>query len=151
MYEDDPIRVFVAHDFREREDYLRVFEFLESVERFFYLNVSKPENIPTAGGKDAIRNELISQIRQSEAVIVNASFYLDKTDLAEYEMLVAEANDKPIIALKAFGATEETPQALVDRAAEHIPWNEREIVDSLKRQARHEETSRWETIEFTLD
>jgi hypothetical protein len=151
VYENDPIRVFVAHNFRESDEYLRVFEFLESVERFFYVNVSKPENVPTSGGMEAIKDEYISQIKESEAIIVNASFYIANPDLAEYQMLVAEANNKPIIALMAFGAMHDTPQALIDKAAEHVPWNEREIVDALKRQARHEDTARWETIEFTLD
>ena len=44
--EDNPIRVFVTHTFEESNDYLRVFEFLESVDNFFYLNVSKPDNVP---------------------------------------------------------------------------------------------------------
>jgi hypothetical protein len=35
--ESNPIRVFVTHAFQETDDYLRVFEFLESVDRFFYL------------------------------------------------------------------------------------------------------------------
>jgi len=151
VYENDPIRVFVAHNFRESDDYLRVFEFLESVERFFYVNVSKPENVPKSGSMEAIKDEYIRQIKESEAIIVNASFYIAKPDLAEYQMLVAEANNKPIIALMSFGAMHDTPQPLIDKAAEHVPWNEREIVDALKRQARHEDTARWETIEFTLD
>jgi G3E family GTPase len=151
VYEKDPIRVFVAHGFRESDDYLRVFEFLESVERFFYINVSKPENIPQSGGIDSIKDELISQIKESEAIIVNTSFYVEKPDLANFEMVVAEANNKPIIALKSFGGMLDTPEPLIERAAEHVPWNEREIVDALKRQARHEDTARWETIEFTLD
>ena len=62
MYENNPIRVFVTHTFSENDDYLRVFEFLESVDRFFYLNVSKPENVPTTGGMEAIKDELIRQI-----------------------------------------------------------------------------------------
>jgi hypothetical protein len=128
-----------------------VFEFLESVERFFYINVSKPENIPQSGGIDSIKDELISQIKESEAIIVNTSFYVEKPDLANFEMVVAEANNKPIIALKSFGGMLDTPEPLIERAAEHVPWNEREIVDALKRQARHEDTARWETIEFTLD
>jgi hypothetical protein len=66
----NPIRVFVAHTFRESDDYLRVFEFLESVERFFYVNVSRPEDIPTAGGMQAIKDELRAQIEQAEALIV---------------------------------------------------------------------------------
>ena len=151
MSEDNPIRVFVAHNFQQSDDYLRVFEFLESVERFFYLNVSKPEEMPDTGGMDAIKEALINQIKECEAVIVPASFYLEQNDLARFEMDVAEANEKPLIVIRPFGGVAETPQELHDRVKEHIEWNEREIVDALKRQARLEDTSRWETIEFTLD
>jgi len=47
--ENNPITVFASHSFEESDDYLRVFEFLESVDNFYYLNVSKPENIPQSG------------------------------------------------------------------------------------------------------
>lgn len=151
MSEDNPIRVFVTHNFQEADDYHRIFEFLESMERFFYLNVSKPENMPETGGLDAIKEELINQIKECEAVIVPAMFYMEQDDLARFQMDVAEANEKPIIAIRPFGGIAESPQDLVDRANEHIEWNDREIVDALKRQARLEDTSRWETIEFTLD
>ena len=151
MSEKNPIRVYVAHSFHESDDYLRVFEFLESVERFFYLNVSKPESVPESGGLDAIKEELINQIKECEAVIMPASLYMEHKDTARFQMDVAEANSKPIIAIRPFGGIAETPQELIDRVAEHIEWNEREIVDALKRQARLEDTSRWETIEFTLD
>jgi nucleoside 2-deoxyribosyltransferase len=149
--EANPIRVFVSHTFQESDDYLRVFEFLESVDRFFYLNCSKPENVPQSGGLESIKDELIAQIKECEAVIILASQYLEQTDLTKFQIDVAEANEKPVIAIRTFGGVTETPQELVERANEHIEWNEREMVDSLKRQARLEDTSRWETIEFTLD
>jgi len=79
--ERNPIRVFATHSFDESDDYLRVFEFLESVDRFFYLNVSKPENIPTTGGMEAIKDELIHQVKEAEAVIVLPSLYEQKSDL----------------------------------------------------------------------
>ena len=151
MYENDPIRVFVTHNFKESDDYLRVFEFLESVEKFFYLNVSKPENVPTGGGMEALKDELIAQIKLAESVIVPASSYLHLGDLIRYQLDVADANGIPVIAIKPFGGIEETPAELIERAAEHVPWNEREFVDALKRTARLEDTARWETVEFTLD
>ncbi|MDH3988843.1 MAG: hypothetical protein OEV34_06930 [Gammaproteobacteria bacterium] len=151
MSEDNPIRVFVTHNFQESDDYLRVFEFLESMENFFYLNVSKPEDMPDKGGMDAIKETLIAQIKESEAVIIPSLFYLEQNDLARFQMDVAEANELPMIAIRPFGGITESPQELVDRVNEHIEWNDREMVDSLKRQARLEDTSRWETIEFTLD
>lgn len=151
MSEDNPIRVFVSHSFQQSDDYLRLFEFLESMDHFYYLNCSKPENMPGSGGLDAIKDELIKQIKECEAVIILASQYLEQNDLTKFQMDVAEANEKPMIAVRPFGGVAESPQELVERVNEHIEWNEREIVDSLKRQARLEDTSRWETIEFTLD
>ena len=148
MSEDNPIRVYVTHNFMETVDYLRVFEFLESVERFFYLNTSKPENVPKSGGIDAIQYELITQIKECEAVIVLASLYDEQTDLVLYQMDVAEAHGKPLIAIRPFGGMQETSPALVERVNEHLDWNEREMVDSLTRQARLEDTSRWDVVDF---
>lgn len=146
--EDNPIRVFVTHSFKETPDYLRVFEFLESTERFFYLNTSKPENVPETGGMEAIKDELIAQIKEAEAVIILASMYMEQEDLVSYQMDVAEANEKPMIAIRPFGGVLETPEALVARVNEHINWNNREIVDAVRRQARLEDTTRWDVIDF---
>ena len=148
MSENNPIRVFVTHTFAETDDYLRVFEFLEANDNFFYLNVSKPENVPTSGGLDAIKEEFIAQIKESEAVIVLSTLYEEKTDLVKFQLDVAEANEKPIIAIRPFGGATDTPADLVERAGEHLEWNDREIVNSLKRQARLEDTSKWDVIDF---
>ena len=39
-------------------------------------------------------------------------------------------------------------EALAD---EIIEWNERSIADAIRRQARHEDTGRWDVIDFKLD
>lgn len=148
MSENNPIRVFVTHTFEETLDYLRVFEFLEAMDHFYYLNVSKPEKVPESGGIEAIKDELIAQIKESEAIIVLASLYSEKTKLVSFEMDVAEANGKPIIAIRPFGGVAESPADLVERVNENIEWNEREIANSLKRQARLEDTARWDVIDF---
>lgn len=148
MSEDNPIRVFVSHNFLEDDDYLRVFEFLEGVDRFFYLNCSKPENVPEAGGLEAAKEELINQIKESEAVIILATHFNDNTELVRFQMDAAEANGKPMIAIRPFGGVGESPQELVERVKEHIEWNEREIADALRRQARLEDTARWDVIDF---
>ena len=148
MSESNPIRVFATHSFEEGDDYLRLFEFLESVDRFYYLNVSKPENLPTTGGQQEIKDELIRQIKESEAVFVLSSTYETNRDLVHFMMDVAHANSIGMIAVKPFGGMLETPQELVERCSEHIEWNDREMVDALKRQARGEDTARYETIDF---
>ena len=148
MSEDNPIRVFVTHTFEESDDYLRVFEFLESDDRFYYLNVSKPENIPPGGGLEAIKDELIAQIKASEAVIILPTAFAQKGDLVTYMMDVADANNIGMIAVRPYGGMTETPQAIVDRVQEHIEWNNRELVDAIRRQGRGEDTARWEVIDF---
>ena len=148
MSEDNPIRVFVTHTFSETDDYIRVFEFLESVDRFFYLNVSKPENVPESGGLEAIKDELIAQIKACEAVVVLASLYAQEKEIVSFQLDVAEANDKPIIAIRPFGGMVETLPELVERAHSHIEWNERSMVDALKMRARLEDTARWDVLDF---
>ncbi len=148
MTEDNPIRMFVTHNFVEDDDYMRVFEFLEGVDRFFYMNCSKPENVPGSGGLEAIKDELISQIKTCEAVVVLATHYIENAELVSFQMDVAAANEKPMIAIRPFGGMVETPEALVERVKEHIDWNDREIADALRRQARLEDTARWDVIDF---
>lgn len=146
--ENKPITVFAAHAFEESDDYLRVFEFLESVDGFYYINVSRPENIPESGGLQAIKDELIEQIRAAEALFVLSSTYEQRPDIVKFIMDVAEANNKGMIAIRPFGVSAETPPELVERCQEHIQWNDREMADALRRQARGEDTARWEVLDF---
>lgn len=148
MSESNPITVFATHAFEESLDYLRVFEFLESVDRFYYINVSKPENVPKEGGLQAIKDELIAQIKESEAIIVVPDAYEAHSDLVKFMMDVAEANGKGMIAIRPFGGLRETPAEMEERCQETIDWNDREIADALRRQARGEDTSRWEVLDF---
>ena len=147
MSEHNPIRVFVTHSFSETENYLRVFEFLESVDRFYYLNVSQPDESPS-GGLQEVKDELIRQIKQAEAIFVLPDLFERQADLVTFMMDVADANNIPMIVIRPFGQVAETPMELIVRTKEHIEWNSREMVDALKRQARNEDTSRWEVIDF---
>jgi hypothetical protein len=66
-------------------------------------------------------------------------------------MNFAKSADRPIVAMENFGSTDPLPKAIKDLADEVSAWNERSLIDALRRQARHEETTRWDTIEFKLD
>ena len=148
MSEKKPIRVFVTHAFNESDDYLRVFEFLESVDRFFYLNVSKPENLPAEGGAEAIKDELITQIKEAEAFVVIADALEAQGDLVRYMMDVAEANDIGMMSIHPFGGVVDTPQDVVARVTDDLEWNARTIVDTITLLARGQETARWEVVDF---
>ena len=148
MSESNPYRVFVTHAFEETFDYLRVFEFLESVDRFYYLNRSKPENMPETGGLDAIKDELIEQIKEAEVIVVLPAVAEAQADLVRFQMDVADANKIGIIAMKHVGGLGDIPKDVEERAKEVVEWNEREMVDAIKRAGRGEDTQRWEVIDF---
>ena len=148
MSEQNPIRIFVTHAFDESDDYLRIFEFLECVDHFFYLNVSRPEDAPKTDSMEEIKDILMQQIKAAEAVITVPSLYESKPDLVNFMMDGADAAGKPMIVIRPFGGIAETPKELVERANEHIEWNAREIVDAIRRQARLEDTQRWDVVDF---
>ena len=46
MSQANPLRIFVTHLWENSDDYLRVFEYLESSRNFFYRNFSTPDQAP---------------------------------------------------------------------------------------------------------
>ncbi|HEX7080323.1 MAG TPA: TIR domain-containing protein [Gammaproteobacteria bacterium] len=142
--------MFVTHAFGQHDDYHRVFEYLEAASNFFYVNCSAPDRVPAAGGKEALKEELRNQIKNAEAVLVLSGLYLENRDWITYQMDAAQAMDLPLIALEPFGGLGKVPEEVAKRAAEVVGWNERSIVDAVRRQARHEETTRWDVIEFQM-
>jgi hypothetical protein len=150
MSAQNPIRVFVTHAFASHADYHRVFEYMETMPNFFYRNCSVPEHAPAAGGKEALKEEYRTQIKAAEVIVVLTSLYIENEYWTTYQMDAAQAINLPLVAIKPFGGTVKVPPEITKRAGEVVDWNEREIVDAVRRQARHEDTARWETIEFKL-
>jgi hypothetical protein len=150
MSEKNPIRVFVTHAFASHPDYHRVFEYLESSPNFFYRNCSVPDHPPATGGKEALKEEYRTQMKTAEVVVVLSSLYLDNEYWTTYQMDVAQANNLPLVVMEPFGVSTKVPAELAKRAAEVIGWDGRLIVDAIRRQARHEDTARWDVIEFKL-
>ena len=151
MSQRDPIRVFVTHCFEESDDYVRVFEYLESARNFYYRNCGNLAVTDLGRSQDAVREELRRQINAAEVVIALSSLYPQQHDLLVFQLHYSKASEKPVIFLPLFGREQpklKTLEGLIDQI---VSWDERALVDAVKRQARHEETSRWDTIEFKLD
>jgi hypothetical protein len=149
--ENNPIRLFVTHLFEPDESYFRVFEYLESQPNFFYTNLATPEKPPRSKEKEAIREDLRRQIADAEIVILLSSLYQRDPVLVEFQGLYAQSCEKPLIVMESFGTTEPVPAKLRAMADEVVPWNGREMGDAIRRQARHEDTTRWDVVEFKLD
>jgi hypothetical protein len=150
MSQANPVRLFVTHAWENSDDYLRVFEYLESARSFFYKNYSTPDKRPS-GDREALREDLRRQITPVEAVIALSSLHATQPDLFTFQLLYAQTRHTPVILLKPFGGSGEAPKEILDLADEVVAWDERALVDAIRRQARHEETTRWDTIEFKLD
>ena len=151
MSQSNPIKLFVSHAYEDDEDYFRVFEYLESDSNFYYQNYSTPDRRPATGDKEALREDLRKQIAPVEIVIVPSGLARKHGDLILFQMNFAKAADKPVLMLEPYGTQMQIPKALRDLADEVIEWNKRALIDSIRKQARHEDTQRWDTIEFKLD
>jgi hypothetical protein len=147
---NNPIRLFVTHNWQGNDDLSRVFEYLESARNFHYKSTTQ-EQAARPLGNEAQREALRRQIAPSEVIIVLAATYRMEPDLVLFQMNFAKAANRPIIAMENFGSSEPLPKAILDLADEVCPWNERALVDELRRQARHEDTHRWDTIEFKIE
>jgi hypothetical protein len=77
--------------------------------------------------------------------------YEKNQDMLTFQLLYAQASHKPVVLMKRFGSSVAVPKALADLANEVVDWDERALVDAVRRQARHEDTARWDTIEFKID
>jgi hypothetical protein len=146
----NPIRLFVTHTWVETDDYTRVFEYLEASGNFYYLNTGQPQ-AKRPIDKESQREDLRRQIAPCEVVVVVPGAYFVAPELVLFQMNFAKAADRPIVALEIFGSVDPLPKAIKDLADEVCAWNERNLIDALRRQARHQETTRWDTIEFKLD
>jgi hypothetical protein len=150
MSEKNPIRIYVTHAFATNSDYHRVFEYLEALPNFFYRNCSVPDHPPATGGKEGLKEEYRTQLKTAEVVIVLSSLYMENEYWTTYQMDAAQASNLPLVAMEPFGVNAKVPAELAKRAAEVVGWNERLMIDAVRRQARHEDTQRWDTIEFKL-
>jgi len=151
MSEKDPYKIFVTHAFQEHEEYARVFEFLESRDKFFYMNYSDPGGKPEFGGQEGMHEAIRTQIRPVEAVLFPVGVFAQDPRLIEFELNVAQAFEKPIIAIKSHGGTQALPRDALAAAKETVDWNDRMITDAVRRWGRGEDTAMWDVIEFDMD
>jgi len=151
MSQNDPIRVFTTHAWELSDDYLRVFEYLESARNFYYRNCSNPEQRPVDTSTEGLRDELRRQMADAEVVVALASLHGSHRDLMVFQLHFAKASNKPVILMPGFGFELPLPRAVTELIDSKGSWDERALVDAIRQQARHEETQRWDTIEFKID
>lgn len=150
MSEKNPVKLFVTHVFADHEEYSRVFEYLESRDNFFYVNFSNPDDGPV-GDSEAIQEAIRQQIKPVEVVLFPAAIASANQQLIDFQLKVAQAFDKPIIAIKAYGETHHLSDELLATATEVVEWNDRSITEAATRLARGGSSEPWDVIEFDMD
>jgi hypothetical protein len=151
MSQHEPFRIFVTHGWDESDDYLRVFEYLESARGFLYRNCAMPGVVSSSASSEIQRESLRGQIAKAEVVIALATQFATKSDLLVFEMTFAQASKKPVLLLRPFGASATLPRTLTDLANVVLDWDERALVDAIRELARGERSGRWDVIEFKPD
>ena len=123
MSQANPIQLFVTHGWDNSDDYLRVFEYLESANNFFYKNCSTPDHMP-AGDKEALRESLRKQIAPAEVVIALPSLAQNNRELLQFQMVFAQACNKPVVLMKNFGSDTPVAKVIAELANEIVDWDE---------------------------
>jgi hypothetical protein len=147
--ENNPFRIFPAHAWERDDDYLRLFEYLESTTNFFYRNVCDPDSSPAGESIAERRTRMLAAMKEAEVVLVAAGTYDTHRDWVDFAIAAAHAHDLPVIVLEHFGP-QDLPQALREQADKIVGWNSRTIEDAIRMAARHDDTKRFDTIEFDL-
>jgi hypothetical protein len=149
MTEENPFRIFPSHGWVRDDDYLRLFEYLESTTNFFYRNVCDPDSSPEGESVAERRARIVGAMKEAEVLLVMAGMYAEHRQWLDFEMQAALANQVPIVLIEHFGP-QEAPEALKAAAAQVVGWNSRSIEDAVRMQARADETKRFDVIEFDL-
>jgi hypothetical protein len=150
MSESNPIRLYAVHGWQQDEDYVRLFEYIESADNFFYRALSDPNAQSPKGDGAVARRALINDaLTQAECVVCTAGTWDRYNDWARFTVETARSLDVPVVAIEHFGP-KNMDIRLKGHAAETVGWDSRSIVDAIRREARHEDTTRFDMIEFDL-
>jgi hypothetical protein len=148
--QDSPIQIYISHRFAADEEYARVLEYLDGSRRFNYRLVSNPTVVPAAGRENA-RDIWRQQILAAEVVVALTAHADGDAEGLDFQVRFAKSAGKPVLLMRRFASVLAPPLTLVRQAADVVDWNERSLVDALRRQARGDSGARWDTVEFTLD
>jgi len=150
MSENNPIRLYAVHGWEKDEDYVRLFEYLESADKFYYRSLSDPDAHSTQAPGVAARRTLINDaLKQAECVVCTAGTWERYNDWARFTVETARSLDIPVVVVEHFGP-KNMDIRLKGHASETVGWDSRSIVDAIRREARHEDTTRFDMIEFDM-
>jgi len=145
--ESNPFRVFVSHAWDRSEEYSRLFEYLESTTNFYYKSVCDPDKAPPGESIADGRARVLDAMKEAEVFLLLADLYSKHRDWLDFEISAAKAHDLPIIVVEHFGP-KDLSEELRETADKIVNWNTRTIEDAIRMESRHDDTKRFDMIEF---
>lgn len=113
--------IFISHRWLYGEDYYNLTKKLKEY-RLDFLNYSVPEHDPLDRARvEKIKEELGNQVKQCNYFLIFANMAIANSSWIEHEIKVAQAYNKPILAIKPFGYTGNIPKIIQEADSESGP------------------------------
>lgn len=124
-------RLFISHSWKYSEKYCRAVKFLDDTPNFKWSNSSVPvdkafENMSTL----ELKIQLTKQISYAQCVVILAGMYASHSYWIQYEIDEAIRMNKPIIALRPWGA-ERVPTKVILAADKVVGWNGGSVISAI--------------------
>ncbi len=149
MSDKDPFRIFASHGWETDEDYLRLFEYLESTTNFYYENLLPPGSSPEGESIAQRRTRILDAMKRAEVVVVCTGQYEPFRDWIDFEISAAKAHRLPIVLVEPFGP-KDAPAELKSKADQIVGWSSRSLEDAIRVQARQDQSKRFDMLDFDL-
>lgn len=131
--------IFISHAWKYGAEYDRLVNMLDNAHYFSYYNYSAPRENPlkNPNGTDVttkgqIMAAIDRKIALSNCVLVLSGMYVAYRDWMQYELDTAVEMEKPIIAVRPWGA-QVMPSAVSAVATEEVGWNTDSIVAAIRK------------------
>jgi len=131
------LNLFISHSWAYGDAYDRLVNLLDSRGYFSFKNYSVPKSNPIAGARSdkALSEAIETKVRLSSVVIIMAGKYATYSKWINKEIEIAKRLNKPIVAVKPFGATQIS--SVVRGAADsEAAWNSESIVKAIREVTR---------------
>lgn len=125
--------LFISHSWNYSDSYDRLNELLQAHPTFIYKNFSVPPSNPILDADDdaELETAIENKIRPCSAVLIMAGVYATHSKWINKEIEIAQRLEKPIIAIKPFGA-ERISTVVRDACNAECGWNTESIVRAIR-------------------
>lgn len=125
-------RIFISHSWTYSDQYNSIISFLDQ-QGISYYNHSVPKDDPvhTNGTDKQLYEAIDAKVRGCSCVIIMAGVYASYSKWINKEVEIAKKYDKPIIAVKYWGA-QRISSVVEDAADIVVGWNGKSIADAIK-------------------